>query len=71
MLMNRTELNCETFEKVSPEDAEDFVAVCEDLAIKQLPMPKNTRNLVINKQQATTILMHALFSELQIMVFVE
>lgn len=30
-LMNATELNCETFDKVLPEDAEDFVAVCEQL----------------------------------------
>lgn len=27
-LMNATELNCENFEKVNTEDAEDFVEVC-------------------------------------------
>ena len=31
-LMNSTELNCDTFDKVSAEDAKDFVAVCEQLA---------------------------------------
>lgn len=36
VLMNRTELNCETFEKASPEDAEDFVAVCEELGDKAI-----------------------------------
>ncbi len=30
-LMNATELNCTTFEKVKTEDAADFVEVCERL----------------------------------------
>ena len=35
-LMNATELNCETFEKVLEQDAEDFVKVCEQLGDEAL-----------------------------------
>ena len=39
-LMNATELNCESLDKVLPQDAEDFVEVCERLGDEALAYAK-------------------------------